>query len=80
MGRTIPSYRIASEMRRRWRPFRTALGKKERKMFDDRKPKPDENDSNKNKITSLAVFVVNSLTIRSSSVSIARPQSDYVST
>jgi len=36
MGRTIPSYRIASEMERsKWRPFRNALGKKERKIFDE---------------------------------------------
>ena len=36
MGRTIPSYRIASEMEiRKWRPFRAALGKKDRKIFDE---------------------------------------------
>jgi hypothetical protein len=36
MGRTIPSYRIASEMERsKWRPFRNALGKMERKIFDE---------------------------------------------
>jgi len=36
MGRTIPSFRIASEMERwKWRPFRNALGKKERKIFDE---------------------------------------------
>jgi hypothetical protein len=36
MGRTIPSFRIASEMEiRKWRPFRAALGKNDRKMFDE---------------------------------------------
>jgi len=36
MGRTIPSFRIASEMERwKWRPFRNALGKKDRKIFDE---------------------------------------------
>lgn len=36
MGKTIPSFRIATEMEtRRWRPFRAALGKKERKIFDE---------------------------------------------
>lgn len=36
MGRTIPSYRIASEMEiRKWRPFRAALNKKNRKIFDE---------------------------------------------
>ncbi len=35
MGRTIPSYRIASEIERwKWKPFRHALDKSERKMFD----------------------------------------------
>jgi len=35
MGRTIPSYRIASEMEiRKWRPFRKLLGKQDRKKFD----------------------------------------------
>jgi hypothetical protein len=35
MGRTIPSYRIASEMEIwKWRPFRKALSKKDRKLFD----------------------------------------------
>jgi len=34
MGRTIPSFRIASEMERwKWRPFRKALDKKDRKVF-----------------------------------------------
>ena len=34
MGRTIPSIRIASEMERwKWRPFRKALDKKDRKEF-----------------------------------------------
>jgi len=34
MGRTILSYRIASEMEiRKWRSFRKALDKKDRKVF-----------------------------------------------
>jgi len=36
MGRTIPSFRIAAEMeRRKWKPFRQALDKSDRKMFDE---------------------------------------------
>jgi hypothetical protein len=36
MGRTIPSYRIASEMETwKWRPFRKLLGKQDRKIFDE---------------------------------------------
>jgi hypothetical protein len=36
MGRTIPSYRIASEMERnKWKIFRQRLNKKDRKMFDE---------------------------------------------
>ena len=36
MGRTIASYRIASEMEiRKWRPFRKLLDKQDRKKFDD---------------------------------------------
>ena len=36
MGRTIPSYRIASEMEiLKWRPFRKLLDKQDRKKFDD---------------------------------------------
>jgi hypothetical protein len=36
MGRTIPSYRIASEMEIwKWRPFRKLLGKQDRKVFDE---------------------------------------------
>ena len=36
MGRTIPSYRIASEMEiREWRSFRKALDKSDRKVFDE---------------------------------------------
>ena len=35
MGRTIPSYRIASDMEiSKWRPFRRVLNKKDRKAFD----------------------------------------------
>ena len=35
MGRTIPSYRIATEIERiRWRPFRSMLNRKDRKLFD----------------------------------------------
>jgi hypothetical protein len=37
MGRTIPSYRIASEMEIwEWRPFRKALDKQDRKKFDEK--------------------------------------------
>jgi hypothetical protein len=36
MGRTIPSYRIATEIERiRWRPFRSMLNRKDRKLFDN---------------------------------------------
>jgi hypothetical protein len=36
MGRTIPSYRIASQMVIWiWRPFRKALDKQDRKVFDE---------------------------------------------
>jgi hypothetical protein len=36
MGRTIPSFRIAAEMERvKWRPFRSLLHKKDRKLFDE---------------------------------------------
>jgi hypothetical protein len=36
MGRTIPSYRIASEMEiRKWKSFRQTLDKKDRKIFDE---------------------------------------------
>ena len=36
MGRTIPSYRIASEMEIwKWRPFRKLLDKQDRKVFDE---------------------------------------------
>jgi hypothetical protein len=36
MSRTIPSYRIASEMERwKWRPFRKLLDKQDRKIFDE---------------------------------------------
>ena len=36
MGRTIPSYRIATEMERnKWKIFRQRLDKKEKKMFDE---------------------------------------------
>jgi hypothetical protein len=35
MGRTIPTYRIATEIERiRWRPFRSMLNRKDRKLFD----------------------------------------------
>ena len=35
MGRTIPSYRIATEIEKnKWKIFRQRLGKKEKKMFD----------------------------------------------
>src|SRR5215211_2156504 len=36
MGRTIPSFRIALEMEKaEWKPFRNALDKKDRKIFDE---------------------------------------------
>ena len=36
MGRTIPSFRIASVMEKEeWRSFRKALDKEDRKVFDD---------------------------------------------
>jgi hypothetical protein len=36
MGRTIPSYRIASEIAIwKWRPFRKLLDKQDRKIFDE---------------------------------------------
>jgi hypothetical protein len=36
MGRTIPSYQIASEIEiRKWRSFRKALDKQDRKKFDE---------------------------------------------
>ena len=36
MGRTIPSYRIATQMEiMKWRPFRKLLNKQDRKKFDE---------------------------------------------
>ena len=36
MGRTIPLYRIASEIEiSKWRPFRKLLRKQDRKIFDE---------------------------------------------
>ena len=36
MGRTIPSYRMATEFERnKWKIFRQRLAKKEKKMFDE---------------------------------------------
>jgi hypothetical protein len=36
MGRTIPSFRLALEMEKEdWQPFRNALDKSDRKLFDD---------------------------------------------
>jgi hypothetical protein len=36
VGRTVPSYRIATEIERnRWKIFRLRLPKKERKRFDE---------------------------------------------
>ena len=36
MGRTIPSFRIATETEGwKWRPFRKALDKKDRKVLDE---------------------------------------------
>jgi len=35
MGRTIPSYRIATEIEKgRWKPFREMLNRKDKKLFD----------------------------------------------
>ena len=36
MDRTVPSYRIATEIESsKWKPFRQALNKKDRKIFDE---------------------------------------------
>jgi len=36
MGRTVPSYRIATEIERnKWKIFRQRLGKNDKKMFDE---------------------------------------------
>lgn len=36
MGRTVPSYLNATEIESsKWKPFRQALNKKDRKMFDE---------------------------------------------
>jgi hypothetical protein len=36
MGRTVPSYRIATEWeKRKWKSFRQELDKSERKIFDE---------------------------------------------
>ena len=36
MGRTVPSYRIATEFeRKKWKIFRQRLDKKDKKMFDE---------------------------------------------
>ena len=36
MGRTIPSYRIATENEKnRWKVFRQLLGKKDKKIYDE---------------------------------------------
>ncbi len=36
MGRTVPSFRnVLAEEKAEWRPFRNALGKKDRKEFDE---------------------------------------------
>jgi hypothetical protein len=36
MGRTVPSYRIATEMEKaKWKPFRAMLDRKDRKLFDE---------------------------------------------
>jgi hypothetical protein len=36
MGRTVPSFRIVlAQEKQEWKPFRNALGKKERKDFDE---------------------------------------------
>ena len=36
MGRTVPSYRIATEMEKaKWKPFRAMLDRNDRKLFDE---------------------------------------------
>jgi hypothetical protein len=36
MGRTIPSFRIASQWEiSKWKPFKNLLGKKDKKIFDE---------------------------------------------
>ena len=36
MGRTIPSYRIATEIEKaKWKPFRQMLDKNDKKLFDE---------------------------------------------
>jgi hypothetical protein len=36
MGRTVPSYRIATEMEKaKWKPFRAMLDKNDKKLFDE---------------------------------------------
>ena len=36
MGRTVPSYRIATEIEKaKWKPFRQMLNKKDKKLFDE---------------------------------------------
>ena len=35
MGRTVPSYRTATEMKKaKWKPFRQMLNNKDKKLFD----------------------------------------------
>ena len=35
MGRTIPSYRVATEIEKaKWKPFRQMLNRKDKKLFD----------------------------------------------
>lgn len=35
MGRTVPSYRMATEMEKaKWKPFRAMLDKNDKKLFD----------------------------------------------
>lgn len=35
-GRTVPSYRIATEMEKaKWKPFRAMLDRNDRKLFDE---------------------------------------------
>jgi hypothetical protein len=36
MGRTVPSYRMATEIEKaKWKPFRAMLNRKDRKLFDE---------------------------------------------
>jgi hypothetical protein len=58
MGRTIPSFRLASvEEEREWKIFRNAIDKSDRKIFD-------EMFSNSHLYNSVCSFAVNPIRIR----------------